>query len=636
MAGFPVVEVASGGIPATNTQNGAPVSVGAAGLPITWVASGGIPLNSGGATPPINAVAPSISRTGAALTASDGTWTGTEPITISRQWTRNGTDIVGATGATYNVPASDAGALFGLVVTASNVAGSANAPATAVYVAPYDGLSVTPEFAIASWGRLLSSYTGPIMRVRRSSDNAELDIGYNADGTLDTAALLAHVGSGDGFVTRLYDQSGFARDPVQATTASQPIVVQAGVLQLPFLFGGRWMRWLGTTFNSGSGALTGHMVIKKPTTVGGFNVCFDGGTAYSAAGGYSNLTPALMRAKTVANDILDGENLMVTAVSDGSTAVPPLYINGVLTPAQTHNSNFFTGGISIGIAGNNTATMNASFHENLLFKAQLGAADLQVISQNGIARIGDMGTYDTDARLLFSRMTVKPSTARKVLINNLIVAAKAHGWWSRIDALCLAGHDSQVSLLNWKSSNFNSSLVGSVSFIPDVGFNTDGATNYIDTGFNPVTAAGLYAQDDASFAMWNRDPATSANSVAGWFDGADGMTLNPRTAADIVSFRVNSSSASTIANTDATGLISIERTAVASVQAYRNGVSLGTAGPTSAALNSATFNIGRITATSFRTAQWSGHVIGGSLGPTMTADMYADILVYMQGIGVSP
>jgi hypothetical protein len=68
-------------------------------------------------------------------------------------------------------------------------------------------------------------------RVRRSSDNAELNIGFTASGDLNTAALLAHVGSGSGFVTTWYDQSGNGRNATQTTAGSQPRIVNAGVLE---------------------------------------------------------------------------------------------------------------------------------------------------------------------------------------------------------------------------------------------------------------------------------------------------------------------------------------------------------------------------------------------------------------------
>jgi hypothetical protein len=81
-----------------------------------------------------------------------------------------------------------------------------------------------------------STYSGPLLRVRRSSDNTEQDINAvaaadgNGDRWLDTAALSAFVGVGNGFVTRWYDQTAGARHAVQATQANQPRIVNSGVM----------------------------------------------------------------------------------------------------------------------------------------------------------------------------------------------------------------------------------------------------------------------------------------------------------------------------------------------------------------------------------------------------------------------
>jgi hypothetical protein len=75
------------------------------------------------------------------------------------------------------------------------------------------------------------NYTGAAIQVRRSNDNALQDIGFTAAGDLDESALLAFVGSNSGFVVKWYDQSGNARDAVQATTANQPRIVNAGVVE---------------------------------------------------------------------------------------------------------------------------------------------------------------------------------------------------------------------------------------------------------------------------------------------------------------------------------------------------------------------------------------------------------------------
>ncbi|MDX9703988.1 MAG: LamG-like jellyroll fold domain-containing protein [Candidatus Auribacterota bacterium] len=66
------------------------------------------------------------------------------------------------------------------------------------------------------------------IRVRRSSDNAEQDIGF-VSGSIDTASLLAFVGIGDGYITKWYGQSEVV-DARQTTALNQPKIVDAGVL----------------------------------------------------------------------------------------------------------------------------------------------------------------------------------------------------------------------------------------------------------------------------------------------------------------------------------------------------------------------------------------------------------------------
>jgi hypothetical protein len=73
-------------------------------------------------------------------------------------------------------------------------------------------------------------YSGFCIKVRRSSDNAELDIGF-VDGVLDIATLLTFVGSGDGFVTIIYDQVG-SNNMVQNTASLQGQIVSNGQLIL--------------------------------------------------------------------------------------------------------------------------------------------------------------------------------------------------------------------------------------------------------------------------------------------------------------------------------------------------------------------------------------------------------------------
>ena len=77
---------------------------------------------------------------------------------------------------------------------------------------------------------LNSAYTEPLVKVRRSSDSAELDVYANFDGTLNEDAILSFCGAGDGFVSTWYDQSGQDNDATQGDASAQPKIVDAGVI----------------------------------------------------------------------------------------------------------------------------------------------------------------------------------------------------------------------------------------------------------------------------------------------------------------------------------------------------------------------------------------------------------------------
>jgi len=75
-----------------------------------------------------------------------------------------------------------------------------------------------------------SAYAGSAIKVRRSSDNTEQDIGF-VNNRLDTGSLTTFVGSGNGFVSVWYDQSGNGRHVSQSVLTSQPRIVSASVIE---------------------------------------------------------------------------------------------------------------------------------------------------------------------------------------------------------------------------------------------------------------------------------------------------------------------------------------------------------------------------------------------------------------------
>lgn len=95
--------------------------------------------------------------------------------------------------------------------------------------APLNAISPTATVAFGL-RRLQKDYTGNLIQVRRSSDSTTLDIGCDANGDLDVNAILAFVGTGTGYVSIWYDQSGNGTNATQATAGSQPTIVTNGVV----------------------------------------------------------------------------------------------------------------------------------------------------------------------------------------------------------------------------------------------------------------------------------------------------------------------------------------------------------------------------------------------------------------------
>lgn len=108
------------------------------------------------------------------------------------------------------------------------------------YTAPEEGvtnllLDDYPGAAVAySLRKLDKDYTGSAIRVRRSSDNTEQDIGF-VNNYLDTAAMKTFVGANNGFVVTWYNQADSSgvfgvRNATQSTAANQPQIILSGAV----------------------------------------------------------------------------------------------------------------------------------------------------------------------------------------------------------------------------------------------------------------------------------------------------------------------------------------------------------------------------------------------------------------------
>lgn len=87
---------------------------------------------------------------------------------------------------------------------------------------------------------VLTSYTGSLIRARRSTDNVEQDFGYlSGTGFLSTSALTSFADGGSLFLAKLYDQSGNARHLTVASASVQPGIDLSGAFPV--------LSWDGTS-----------------------------------------------------------------------------------------------------------------------------------------------------------------------------------------------------------------------------------------------------------------------------------------------------------------------------------------------------------------------------------------------------
>jgi len=246
-------------------------------------------------------------------------------------------------------------------------------------------LQIAPSAAAAYSLRSLTGGDPKVVRVRRSSDNAESD--FTASG-VSSGALVDFVGSGnDGFVDTWYDQSGNGNDAVQATAGSQPKIVNSGSLLAD-----------GLTFDGSDDVLFTSSVISSTNTA---IACVSKSANNATAGIFSMLDAPndgheLLYLANKIRLATNNDDLNVTATItnqnfyfanyDGSTQT--LSVNGTVSTAASSRTISVTQDSQIGQRrGGNP--LNGSIEELIIYtsdeSANRVALETNIISYYGIS-----------------------------------------------------------------------------------------------------------------------------------------------------------------------------------------------------------------------------------------------------------
>lgn len=280
------------------------------------------------------------------------------------------------------------------------------------------------------------------------------------------------------------------------------------------------------------------------------------------------------------------------------TTTSPLYTNdhtpfiqGIAVPFAT--VQVFVGGL---LKVQTTAGLGGAWAVTLptLASGNHAAAAVAITSQGGTSVPSTpliMTIYDDNANLadIIAAFTVLPTAKRRYDLNVLLDDMSSI--WPKLDTFYIHGmHHNQAALVNLKNpGTFDMTAISSPIFTVDRGYKGTGsgstAGGYLDPAYNPTTAAGLYAQDNASMFVYIRTAATTVASLTMADIGyTAGRIFSKSTTAGSGHCRSNNSVDTAAAFGSVVGLFGWSRSGSASYDTYHDGDFVATHAVASAAM----------------------------------------------------
>jgi len=236
--------------------------------------------------------------------------------------------------------------------------------------------------------------------------------------------------------------------------------------------------------------------------------------------------------------------------------------------------------------------------------------------------------FDPDARAWFAAMPTQPNATVQSILNNFVVGLKADGLWSLIDGgnfLCL--ETLAQGLVDFKvPSRVATTAPGFTSvFTSYRGVTGSGSASqdaYIDTGFIPSTAGGVFTQDSAHIAGHTTNNITNSIAFIG-VNAAQDMWVCPREVGNFFTCRSNNSTNTTLSSsiTDSRGLTILSRTGATNTDGYLAGSLVGSNANASLANPNASIRYLQIQANNASLRQITFGCYGGGLNATQADNL---------------
>lgn len=241
---------------------------------------------------------------------------------------------------------------------------------------------VTGSILAVSMRKLKNSYTGNCLKLRRSSDNAELDFGF-VNGVVDTAAIATWLGAATGTMVTWYDQCGNDNHvtPVSALVQFTYVANQINTLPVFRGSGGQYATYAKSIIG---GDLSLFMVMKladKAATYGFLSETVTAAERY-AIGSTTTLFNA-GRYKSSAylsgnrNSAVDETAFHQLTNIVGATCI--LYKDSVVGSGTSDHVSSSTTARRIGANTDNSQVMKGDLAEIVVFGSELSAANQAIV-----------------------------------------------------------------------------------------------------------------------------------------------------------------------------------------------------------------------------------------------------------------
>jgi len=241
--------------------------------------------------------------------------------------------------------------------------------------------------------------------------------------------------------------------------------------------------------------------------------------------------------------------------------------------------------------------------------------------------------YDPDAAAWFAAMTVQPDATRKGLYNTFVVDMKAAGLWALTDLVYIfAAPDAQIACLNGKApATFVATPVNSPTFTADRGYQGDGSTSYLSTGFAANQSGSLYsAQNSAALAAYSNAGGNGSRAIIG--DTAGAELIIPAMGGKALARIHAASGTGGASNSDFDGFYAASRLSSGVVDGYKDAVT-GTNAVSSSSPTSNTIYILSQGSASFYNGRAAFAWVGGGLTSTQVGDLRTNITTFLTAIG---